>query len=58
MKLASVKYNKNNSHWYTSEYLPDNPRSIILYTLEGGEAEGNTRMKNGFNIDGIVKYIL
>lgn len=40
MKLASVKYNKNNSHWYTSEYLPDNPRSIILYTLEGGEAEG------------------
>lgn len=39
MKLAKVKYN-NNEHWYSSEYLPDNPRSIILYTEEGGEAEG------------------
>ncbi len=39
MKLQSVKY-KNNNSWFNSEFVPDNPRSIILYTLEGGEAEG------------------
>jgi len=39
MKLVNVEY-KNSDNWYGCEYLPDNPRSIILYTLEGGEAEG------------------
>lgn len=44
MKLQSVQYDINDK-WYTSEYLPDNPRSIILYTLEGREAEG--KYENG-----------
>ena len=39
MKLQSVKY-KLTDDWYSSEYVPDNPRSIILFTLEGGSAEG------------------
>ena len=39
MKLASVKYSKSDQ-WYTYEYLPDTPRSIILYTEDGGSAEG------------------
>lgn len=45
MKLQSVKYDANLEKWYSSEYLPNNPRSIILYTLEGGEAEG--KYENG-----------
>lgn len=45
MKLASVKYDSDSERWYTPEYLPDNPRSIILYTLEGNEAEG--KYENG-----------
>lgn len=40
MKLASVKYDENSERWYTPEYLPDTPRSIILHTTEGGSAEG------------------
>lgn len=44
MKLASVKYEPCDD-WFGSEYVPDNPRSIILYTLEGGEAEG--KYENG-----------
>jgi len=40
MKLASVKYDKDSEKWYTPEYLPDTPRSIILHTTEGGSAEG------------------
>lgn len=40
MKLQSVPYKPHNSKWYTTEYLPDNCRSILLYTLEGGTAEG------------------
>lgn len=40
MKLASVKYDKDSERWYTPEYLPDTPRSIILHTIEGGSAEG------------------
>lgn len=40
MKLASVKYDKDSERWYTPEYLPDTPRSIILHTTEGGSAEG------------------
>lgn len=40
MKLASVKYDENSERWYTPDYLPDTPRSIILHTTEGGSAEG------------------
>ena len=40
MKLASVKYSKSD-RWYTIEYLPDTPRSILLYTEDGGTAEGS-----------------
>ena len=39
MKLASVKYN-NSEHWYTPEYLPDNPRDILIYTKEFGTTSG------------------
>ena len=45
MKLESVKYDDNLEKWSSSEYIPNNPRSIILYTLEGGEAEG--KYENG-----------
>lgn len=44
MKLQSVRY-ENSNLWYSCESIPDNPRSIILYTLEGGEAEG--KYENG-----------
>ena len=44
MKLVSVKY-ESTDNWFSCEYIPDNPRSIIIYTLEGGEAEG--RYENG-----------
>ena len=40
MKLTTVKYNKDNNRWYSSDMIPDNPRSILLYTEEGGTAEG------------------
>ena len=40
MKLANVKYS-NSDRWYSIEYVPDNPRNILLYTYEGGVAEGN-----------------
>ena len=40
MKLQSVAYNKDNISWNSTEYIPDNPRSILLYTEEGGVAEG------------------
>ena len=40
MKLASVRYDSLSEKWYTIEYLPDTPISIILYTEEGGSAEG------------------
>ena len=33
MKLQSVEYNINDENWHTIEYVPSNPRSIILYTL-------------------------
>ena len=39
MKLKSVEYS-DNEDWYSIEYVPDNPRSILIYTLEGGTAEG------------------
>ena len=39
MKLKSVEYQPIDN-WYTCEYVPDNPRSIILFTPEGGSAEG------------------
>lgn len=39
MKLVSVEY-KNSDCWYGAEYVPNNPRDIILYTQEDGEAEG------------------
>jgi hypothetical protein len=40
MKLASVKYDSKNERWFGTEYLPDNPRSVLIYTPEGGTAEG------------------
>lgn len=39
MKLQNVKY-EDTDKWYTSEYIPDNPRSVLLFTEEGGTAEG------------------
>ena len=39
MKLANVKY-ENCDSWFNTEYIPDNPRNIIIYTAEGGSAEG------------------
>lgn len=44
MKLKSVPY-ENSDSWFGIEYIPNNPRSIILYTLEGREAEG--KYENG-----------
>ena len=44
MKLKSVKYEQCDD-WFSSEFVPDNPRSVILYTLEGQEAEG--KYENG-----------
>ena len=44
MKLQTVKYELCDS-WFGSEYVPDNPRSVIIYTLEGREAEG--KYENG-----------
>ena len=43
MKLQSVKY-KDSDEWYSSEFIPDNPRSILVYTQEGGTAEGKYDM--------------
>lgn len=40
MKLASKKYNESSEEWYSAEYIPNNPRSILIYTVEGGTAEG------------------
>lgn len=45
MKLQSVEYNATDESWHSIEYIPSNPRSIILYTLEGGSAEG--KYENG-----------
>ena len=45
MKLKSVEYLPDNENWMSSEYIPDNPRSIILFTPEGGSAEG--KYENG-----------
>lgn len=39
MKLQKVKY-KPVDDWYGCEFIPDNPRSILIYTSEGGVAEG------------------
>lgn len=44
MKLKSVKY-ENTDSWFEIDHIPDNPRSILLYTSEGGEAEG--KYENG-----------
>ena len=44
MKLLSVNYEPGDK-WYEIEYVPSNPRSIILVTQEGGEAEG--KYENG-----------
>ena len=40
MKLQSVKYNEHNDKWYSLEYIPDNPREILLYTKEFGTTSG------------------
>ena len=39
MKLQSIKYQKDNSTWYSTESIPDNPRSVLIYTEDGGTAE-------------------
>ena len=39
MKLQSVEYS-NSDKWYTSEYIPDTPRSVLIYSKGGGTAEG------------------
>ena len=44
MKLISVEYSNNND-WYDIEHLPNNPRNILLFTKEGGSAEG--KYENG-----------
>jgi hypothetical protein len=44
MKLKSVEYSNSDS-WYSNEYLPDNPRSVLIYTPEGGTAEGKYESK-------------
>lgn len=41
MNLQSIKYQKNNDKWYSPEFIPDNPRSILIYTEEGGTAEAS-----------------
>lgn len=40
MKLQSVNFVKNNSEWYSKEYLPNSKRDILLYSLELGTSEG------------------
>ena len=40
MKLQSVKYS-NSEKWNSTEYIPDNPRSILVFTEEGGVAEAS-----------------
>ena len=39
MKLTSIEYS-NSDKWYTSEYIPDNPRSVLIHSQDGGTAEG------------------
>ena len=41
VKLQNIKYQKNNDKWYSVEYIPDNPRSILVYTEDGGTAEAS-----------------
>lgn len=45
MKLQSIKYQKNNDKWYSSEFIPDNPRSVLVYTEDGGTAEASFNTK-------------
>ena len=40
MKLASVKFEQTDS-WFGCEYVPNNPRNILLYIPEDGVAEGH-----------------
>ena len=47
MKLRSIKYDVNNlNKWYSPETIPDNPRSILIYTKEGGVAEASYDTKH------------
>jgi hypothetical protein len=39
VKLKSIKYRKNNDEWHSIEFVPDNPRSVLVYTEDGGVAE-------------------
>lgn len=39
MKLQHVKF-ENNDKWYSTDYLPDTPREILLYTEDFGLASG------------------
>jgi hypothetical protein len=39
VKLVNIKYNKDSSEWYSPEYVPDTPRSVLIYIEDGGVAE-------------------
>lgn len=45
MKLQSVKFDKNSDKWYSSEYLPDNLRDVLIYTPETGTSVGYYNQK-------------
>jgi len=40
MKLQSVEYDENNNRWYSAEFIPNNPREVVLYTREFGTTSG------------------
>lgn len=40
MKLQTIKYVENNNKWYSLEFIPDNPREILLYTKDFGTTVG------------------
>lgn len=36
----SIKYDKTSDKWYNPEYIPDNPRNILLYSEDTRVTEG------------------
>ena len=45
MKLMSIKYQKNNDTWYSPNYFPDNPRSVLIYSEDSGVSEASYNQK-------------
>ena len=41
MKCQKIKYNRNDIEWHIPSDIPDNPRSVLIYTEEGGVAEAS-----------------